>query len=338
MSKSQFPVKDISFIIPTRSELLPEDALKAISQLNYPQARIEVIVVSGRSPSLQRNEAALKATGELLYFLDDDSIIDSDALKSSIPNFSGAEIAAVGGPALTCSDASWLENAFGSAIASWFGTGPTRARGRALGGVREVRGEELILCNLLIRREVLLGCSGFNVRLYPNEENELLKRLRKNGHRFLYDPGMVVRRPRRKVISEFIRQMMFYGWGRAQHIFTNFDSKDLIFFIPPAFIVYLALLPTLMLEFSSEIQGLALLPLGLYLVLTVAASGKAALRQRRPSLLFSLPVIFPLMHLAYGLGLIVGLFGWRRESKGDPDFVSAKLVKSFTAEPERVAV
>ncbi len=301
-------MKAISFIIPTHPDFHPEQAISHILSLKYPQDKIEILIARGKNPSHQRNEAARIANGELLYFLDDDSYIDQSALSEALSHFENPEVVAVGGPALTYDKASVLERSFGAAVGSWFGTAGTRARSRIIGEARAVRGEELILCNMIIRKEAFLKASGFNVNLYPNEENELLKRLRKMGFKFYYNPSMIIRRPRRKLISEFFRQMSSYGNGRAQHLFKSFALNDLVFLIPSFFIFHFLLIPFL----PASVQ---FLPLAAYVILALIAAVRSAFRDKSLYIFLNLLFIFPLMHCAYGIGMITGLI--KRKIKRD---------------------
>ena len=63
-------VAKISVIIPVRPKWGVKPALLALEKVDYPPKLIEVLVAFGFSPSKQRNLAAQKARGEILYFLD----------------------------------------------------------------------------------------------------------------------------------------------------------------------------------------------------------------------------------------------------------------------------
>ena len=58
-----------------------------------------------------------------------------------------------------------------------------------MGRVRATSEKELILCNLVARREAMLELGGFNEALYPNEENALMDELQKRGGKLIYDPA-----------------------------------------------------------------------------------------------------------------------------------------------------
>jgi hypothetical protein len=210
-------------------------------------------------------------------------------------------IAVVGGPSLTPTDNSLLQQLFGSALASLFGAGGVRNRYRASGTTRETSDKELILCNLAIRREVFLASSGFDARLYPNEENELLDRIRSTGKKLLHIPELAIRRSQRKTVLLFIRQMYSYGRGRAQQTLIA-GPGTIIGFAPLLFLGYLILLPVL------PLAHLRLAPLFIYLALNMIVTFFTVISTRAVSHIFLL-LLFPLMHLSNGFGLLAGLVG-----------------------------
>lgn len=293
-------LKTISFVIPVRPGNYPTKALAHISSLDYPLELVEVLIAEGRQPSLQRNQAVAQASGEIIYFLDDDSFVSPHCISAGLNYINRKRIGAVGGPALTHNQASFFESLCGEVVGSPFGTFTTRSRFRAVGIARRVRGEELILCNLMVPRKIYQIMSGLNVRLYPNEENELFKRMRKAGYRFYYLPDMIVRRTKRNSIGAFARQMFSYGHGRGRHILRGFSAADLVFLLPTGFVVYLALL----LLFPSKLLALPLLAYLLFI-----GCGASLIMLHRKSVLAAL-VSFPLfltMHITYGVGLVFGL-------------------------------
>ncbi len=99
-----------------------------------------------------------------------------------------------GGPSLCPPDAPKLEQAFALTMGAWLAFGPSCARYRKVGRPRATSEKELILCNLLARRDALLELGGFNEKLYPNEENALMDELQKRGGKLLYDPELIVYR------------------------------------------------------------------------------------------------------------------------------------------------
>ena len=108
-----------------------------------------------------------------------------------------------------------MQHSIAMAFASLFGGGGMRNRYRQTGGVRRTSDRELILCNLSFRRARFLALGGFDERLYPNEENELLERISRDGGRLIHDPELAVFRSQRPTFRAFCRQLYGYGRGRG---------------------------------------------------------------------------------------------------------------------------
>lgn len=311
----------VSFIIPVKpgGVIAAMASLRHVAAASYP---FEILVAEGSQPSRQRNAAVNESYGEIVYFLDDDSLVNPDCLAVCIRAMEDTSVAVAGGPSLTPAGDSLQQQLFGFALASMFGAGAVRNRYRAVGNLRETTEKELILCNLAIKKETFLSLGGFDERLYPNEENELLDRVLASGQKLVHIPQMYVQRSQRKNLSLFVRQMFSYGRGRAQQTLIS-GSVSIASFIPLVFIAYLALLLLVPRSF------LALVPLIAYLVLdaifslsAVFASGAVS----RGLLLF----IFPLLHIANGCGLLWGLVGrGRRISSATTDKIVVKKIKTF---------
>lgn len=292
------PVMKISVIIPVKpgGEVA---ALGGLRSLAPGSPQFEIIVAEGRRPSRQRNRAAAEAKGEILYFLDDDSIVVPDALLRLERHMGDPAVAVAGGPSLTPADNTPFQRGVAWALASFFGGGAIRNRYRRHGVVRDTDDRELILCNMAFRRDVYLAAGGLDERLYPNEENELVDRLLAEGRRLVHDPDMYVTRGQRPNLRAFVRQMFTYGRGRAEQtlLSRSLDAKALI---PSLFVCYLLSIPL-------SPGWWYLLPAALYGLLVLASTGAAALREGF-ALVWRLPLVYTLLHCCYGAGFITGLF------------------------------
>jgi succinoglycan biosynthesis protein ExoA len=229
----------VTVIIPARPDEPEVTAVRAAQALDYPADRIEIILARGKQPSVQRNTALRAAKGELVYFLDDDSLALPGNLKRAAEHFRDPQVQMVGGPNLCPIEAPFLEQVFALVLASWIAFGPSRARYAKVGAVRVTSEKELILCNLLGRRETLLQHGGFNEALYPNEENALMDNIQQAGGKLLYDPELFVWRRPRRTLKQFTRMLSNYGRGRAEQFRTTPTLGSLPNFVPPLFLVYL---------------------------------------------------------------------------------------------------
>lgn len=287
----------ISIIIPIKPGLIPQ-AARHISELDWPADQYELLIAEGASPSCQRNQAVQQAQGDIIYFLDDDSLVVPDALQRLEQHFADQRVVVVGGPSLTPPTDNFFQCAIGAALASPLGAGGVRNRYRSVGTVRQSTERELILCNLAIRREAFLANGGLDERLYPNEENELLDRLCSGGGVLLHDPELTVKRSQRASLKDFAYQMFRYGRGRSEQ--TRIAGfRGLMPFVPLAFLLYLLAIPFVR-------SPLFLLLLVVYLLAVGLCTVRAAVNEQSVSFLLLLPFLFPLLHVSNGIGLLAG--------------------------------
>jgi len=292
----------VTVLIPTRPDLAKIIALAGARALDYPSHKLEILVVRGKQPSVQRNAGLKAARGELVYFLDDDSVPLPGNLRRAVEHFRDPQVKVVGGPNVCPSDAPELEQVFALVLSSWLAFGPSRARYTPVGQVRATGEKELILCNLLARRETMLELGGFNEALYPNEENALMDALQKRGDKLLYDPELIVHRRPRQTLKSFAKMLGNYGRGRAEQFreFPTFGSA--LNFVPPLFFLYLLLYVPLMFWIGNWVRA----PLALY-ALVVVLQGLALMpRGGVVRSLCALPLVF-LTHVLYGFGFWRGL-------------------------------
>ncbi len=311
----------VSIIIPVKPGG-QVSALAGVRKADYPASFIEVLIAEGRQPSRQRNLAVAASAGDILFFLDDDSQVSPGFLQKAVRHYQEPAVAAVGGPSLTPDSDSILQHSFAMAFASIFGGGGMRNRYRQTGVIRMTCDRELILCNLSFRRELFLAHGGFDERLYPNEENELLERVRRQGRQLIHDPDLFIFRSQRPSLKAFFRQLFSYGRGRGEQTILSGIVKP-ITFIPSLFLIYLLLLPLIH-------KPVYYLPLLCYLISTVIIAVYEGTESRRPISALLLPVVFPIFHLCYGFGMIRGLCSSRwRKTGSQAGEVAIRRVKEF---------
>jgi glycosyltransferase involved in cell wall biosynthesis len=292
------PVPTVTVVIAARPGSGEPEALEASRRLDYPADRVEILVARGSQPSAQRNAAVRAARGEWIYFLDDDSIPAPGNLVQAQTHIGRETVQAVGGPNLCPPDAPALEQAFAATMGNALAFGPSCARYRKVGELRATSEKELILCNLLMRRQTFLDLGGFNEALYPNEENALMDLIQARGGVLIYDPNLVVRRRPRGTLGAFLRMLMTYGRGRAEQVREHPTWGSAPNFAPPLFVVFAA--------------GTPLWPRWWLWAWAFYAAAVAAalLRSPRPAGASGAAVgaLIVATHVCYGLGFWRGLF------------------------------
>jgi cellulose synthase/poly-beta-1,6-N-acetylglucosamine synthase-like glycosyltransferase len=246
------------------------------------------------------------ARGELIYFLDDDSVPRPDNLIKAVSHFNDSAVKMAGGPNVCPPDAPGLEQIFALVLSSWLAFGPSRARYTPFGEVRETSEKELILCNLLARREAMLELGGFNEALYPNEENALMDELQKRGGKLIYDPQLVVARRPRSNLKAFAKMLLTYGRGRAEQFRLHPTLGSGLNFVPPLFVVYVVA-TAISLAAAPAVGRWLLLPLAFYGLAVLAQVAALAAKSQWYRSVAALPLIV-LTHMLYGLGFWRGLF------------------------------
>ncbi|HEX3987885.1 MAG TPA: glycosyltransferase family 2 protein [Verrucomicrobiae bacterium] len=289
----------VTVIIAAKPDNRDVRAAGAARKFDYPPEKLEIILARGKQPSVQRNVALRAATGEIIYFLDDDSTPLPGNLRLAVEKFRAPDVQMVGGPSLCPPEAPNIEQAFALTMGAKLAFASSSARYRSVGQTRETSEKELILCNLLARRGTMLELGGFNEALYPNEENALMDELQKRGGKLLYDPELIVFRRPRQTLRAFCRMLLNYGRGRAEQFRLHPTPGSAANFVPPLFCLFLLALPFL--------PPIARWVLAVY-ALAVLLQSVAALPPRR---LHWLPMIMGLIfasHIFYGLGFWRGCF------------------------------
>jgi succinoglycan biosynthesis protein ExoA len=302
----------VSVLIPVRPNKAEVKAADAARQFDYPPGKLEIVIVRTTDPAIGpgvKRNAGLKAIhGDLVYFLDDDSVAPPDNVRRALRHFSDPTVKMVGGPNLCPPEAPRFERVLGLVMGSWLAFGPSCARYRSVGRLRAGGEKELISCNLIARRDAVLEV-GFDPKLWPNEENAMMDGVKERGGQLLYDPEFMVHRRPRRTFRAYARMLLFYGGGRAHQFRLHPTLDSLPNFIPPLFCLYLIVLPFVLAAFCSMklVVLLVLLPLALYLLVVLGQTIAVAARSNLALAVLALPLMI-LTNVLYGLGFWRGLF------------------------------
>jgi mycofactocin system glycosyltransferase len=222
----QYPY--VSVIIPVRNR--PGEiaaCLQSLSRLDYPQDKLEVIVIDDasadntpdavstfpvhliplkerRQASFCRNLAAQRAHGKILAFLDSDCVADPLWLKELIPAFCDPSNGAVGGMVDSYYNKKGLDCYEKVKSSLNMGSWPKSSR--------EVNPFfYLPSCNLLVRRKLFLQLKGFREDMHVGEDVDFCWRLQDQGSHIEYRPAGTVYHRHRNTVRRFCSRRFDYG-------------------------------------------------------------------------------------------------------------------------------
>ena len=305
----------VTVIIPHRVGENIENTLAGIYMSDSDKNNIEIFQAEGTHPTVQRNECIKQASGDIVYFIDNDSMINPNNIKKAVEIFETNEnVAIVGGPAIHNVNSS-KEKYIDKCMRSYYAVGPIANRYSVnKTSSREGTDRDVILCNLFIRLNVLFEAGLFNESLYPNEENALIDKILSLGYKLMYDPQIIVKRPPRSSLRLYIKMLLNYGRGRFEQLYRDFNKKNLIFTLPAFFSLYIIFLPIVLFIFLiTKIVFLALyfIPFGLYFAVTLLAGIITSLKEvgfiNKIKGFFVFPYMFFITHFFYGLGFFYGI-------------------------------
>ena len=184
--------------------------------------RVRHVVELTPGATRNRNTAARAARGEVLAFIDDDTLPHAGWLERIVAPFTDSRVACVGGRvALRFASAPprWWDGSLADFL-SEYDRGPAPIDLGTRPWYESPRG-----ANMAIRRAALLGVGGFNIRLGPRagrptvgEESDLCLRLLAAGWQVRYEPSSVVDHlvdPARLDPAWLYRRAFWNGWSEA---------------------------------------------------------------------------------------------------------------------------
>ncbi|MHB8157516.1 MAG: glycosyltransferase [Desulfocucumaceae bacterium] len=264
-----------------------------------------------KAPGLNRGEARNflinNSEGSILYFLDDDVLINNDVFTLIVDKFrSYRDVSILGGPNLNIPGSPLFQQCQGLALASFFGTLWISQRYKKSGQERLVDESGLILCNLAAEKDIFIKTDmRFPDNFSAAEENLLLAKLARLGYKAMYIPQMEVFHERRATYGEFFKQIFTYGKGRVQ-IFKSFPSYiNPVHFLPVILLLCLAAAPFV----KSRIYWSILM---IYPAMDIFFSSLISFNKRDIRIFFILLFIFPTIHLAYALAFLFEILRRKR--------------------------
>jgi len=266
----------------------------------YKKKNINILnkILSEGTPPKKRDYGSKFAKYEYLYFMDDDSFISNEWIKS-IVNIISQKIDIAVGPGLTPNDDSIFSknvaNFYYSKLLSLFPE-------RFLTIKKNFYVDDWPSVNFLIKKNIFKKINGFDTDIWPGEDTYLCKKIRKKKFIIQYFYQLNIYHYRRSDPIKAIRQIFRYGLHRGL-LFLNLGfayQKKFYFFI----ISFFSILTFFIFSFPFLIAIKFLIASYLfYLMLSFLE-----INLRKPNI-FSITifVIAPIFQLSYFLGFLLGL-------------------------------
>ncbi len=166
-------------------------------------------------------------------------------------------------------------------------------------------------------REVFARIGGFDEELVRNQDDEFNHRLRRAGGRVLLVPGVVTTYVARSTYRQLARMMYQYGHYKPLAARKLGHIPTLRQVVPPAFVTALGV-SLLLAPVSATAATCAAAIAGTYAISALAAA-LAEARRAGMSVGLRLGACFAVMHVAYGIGYLHGVWRFVVRRRGVPN-------------------
>ena len=311
----------LSVLIPCRNEVRSLGrCLASVVASDYPEDRLEVLVVDGASTDGTRdviaqwarshahirmvenpggttpvalNRGLAVACGEVIARLDAHAALTPTYLSRAVKYLETTGAEQVGGVIDTRAqrEGPWA-GAVIAALTHPFGVGGSRFRTQRPEHGEEPRWVDTVFCGCW-RREVFERIGGFNERLERGQDMEFNQRLRRSGGKILLAPELVVVYYAHAELRPFLKHNWTNGvWAVLPFAYARGAPVRARHLAPLTLVLTLLAAPW---------------TLVIYAAASLTASAQVAWAKRRWRYLVQMPVAFATLHLPYGAGSLWGV-------------------------------
>ena len=167
------------------------------------------------------------------------------------------------------------------------------------------------------RKEVFEKAGLFNENLGRTEDNEMHYRIRKAGYKICFNPDIISYQNIRNSWCGMLKQKYGNGHWIGLTLGVCPGCFSIHHFVPLAFVLALILTGIIVLLGNT---GMFVCLCVLYVIVDLLMSVLAVQRQKWYNYYLMLPLIFLSLHLAYGVGTLIGIIEmpfWVRKIKRD---------------------
>lgn len=286
-----------------------KELMQRFANENNGFCRVKVLENPKKIQAAGWNVAIKAAQGDIILRIDAHTKIPSQFVTNSVRSIESGEWVTGGArPNIAENNTPWKytlllaeKSMFGSSIASYRQSGQKRYVKSVFHGA--------------YRKEVFDKAGLFNEDLGRTEDNEMHYRIRKAGYKICYDPQIISYQHTRGTWYGMIRQKYGNGYWIGLTLGVCPKCFSIYHFVPLVFV--LAILVCIVLAICGFPFFLKLLVIS-YAMLNLVMSFLAVRGEKKYGYYVLIPIIFLSLHLAYGLGTLVGIISmpaWKRRHR-----------------------
>lgn len=260
---------------------------------------VQILTNPDKKLSAGCNIALRAYTGDVFVRIDAHASIPDDFIEKNIKNIESGEMVSGGKrPNVIDGENPWKKtlllaesSMFGSSVASYRRSDEKRYVDSLFHG--------------MYRREVFDTVGFYNERIGRTEDNEMSYRIRKAGYKLCYDPEIISYQHTRNSLKRMLTQKFQNGYWIGLTLGVCPACLSLFHFVP--FVFLLAIIGTAIFGICGICWPAALL-WAVYGAANLATTLLAIFQNGFKLIYCSLPVLFLLLHVSYGLGTLCGVF------------------------------
>jgi cellulose synthase/poly-beta-1,6-N-acetylglucosamine synthase-like glycosyltransferase len=328
MVDSMIDFPKVSVVIPCRNEArFIGSCLDGVQDLYYPRDLMEVEIVDGmstdgtrdilercqssrqlkvldnsrRTAAAAMNIGIAASSGAIIVRLDAHARYPAGYVRSCVSALAETQADIVGGVVRTLpGEASAMALAIAVALSSRFGVGGTAFR---VGWVDQPTDVDIVPFGCF-KRSLVDTFGWYDETMLRDEDADLCFRVKARGGRVLLCPGIHSEYAARRTLPQLWVQYFLYGFYKpaiARKVGRIMTIRQLV---PPVFVVSLLVLG-MMSFWSRPTRFLLTAEVALYATAVIVATLIEVLERRNWRLIL-LGLVYPVMHVAYGVGYTVG--------------------------------
>ncbi len=259
--------------------------------------KTKIIKVGQIPPSGKRNIGVKKSGGEIIAFIDDDAYPKEDWLEKASEELEDEKIVAIGGPSLAPKNSTFFQKVSNKVYEL-----SSKKTGMRYSQKKKREIDDWPTCNFFVRRKEFNETKGFDTKYWGGEDTQLCYSLLKTKKKIIYNPEIIIYHHPRKNLKQHLKQSLFWGMWRGFFMRIHKKSRQLIFFIPALFVLWVFFGGIL--TFFSNLFGFFYVgSLGLYCLFLLSKG----IQTKKFKMFFPVIFVMFLTQIFYGIGFLRGI-------------------------------